>query len=248
MTDFLLLTFYAPLASWGDIAVGEIRGSWDRPSRSAVLGILAAGLGVDRLDQEQHDALDRGYGVAVRLDAVGPSMVDYHTVQTVSQAVVKRVSGSPRRIGLEAEEPGTLLSRRTYRQDSLATVAIWARDGARWTLRELADAVLRPTYTLYAGRKSNPFGLPLNPEVVSAGSLAVALAQRSNPLQGHPGADRALRPASPVQVTHDPCDGFPSGLRPHQTIVRRDGQPNRTRWQFLERTVEVGLFDEGGER
>ncbi len=246
MTDFLLLTFYAPLASWGDIAVGEIRGSWDRPSRSAVLGILAASLGIDRSDQERHDALDRGYGIAVRLDAVGSSMVDYHTVQTVPEAVIKRIAGSPRRIALEAGEPGTLLSRRTYRQDSLATVAIWARDDASWTLSDLADAVHRPAYTLYAGRKSNPFGLPLNPAVVSAESLAAALAHRSNPLQGHPGADRAFDVVRPMQVTHDPCDGFPSGLRPHQMVVRRDGQPNRTRWQFSERTVEVGLFDGEG--
>ena len=30
MTGFLLFTLYAPLASWGEIAVGETRGSWDR--------------------------------------------------------------------------------------------------------------------------------------------------------------------------------------------------------------------------
>ena len=71
MTEFLLLTLYAPLASWGDIAVGEVRGSWDRPSRSAVLGLVAAALGVDRADQAAHDALDVGYGVAVRQDAAG---------------------------------------------------------------------------------------------------------------------------------------------------------------------------------
>lgn len=87
--EFLLLTLYAPLSSWGGIAVGEERNSWDRPSRSAVLGLVAAALGVARDDQASHDALDWGYGVAVRLDVAGSSVVDYHTAQSVAQASVK---------------------------------------------------------------------------------------------------------------------------------------------------------------
>ena len=46
MTDYLLLRLYGPLASWGEIAVGESRHSAVQPSRSALLGLLGAALGI----------------------------------------------------------------------------------------------------------------------------------------------------------------------------------------------------------
>ncbi len=96
MTSFLLFTIYAPFASWGDIAVGETRGSWDRPSRSAVLGLLGAALGIVREDQAAHDALDIGYGVAVRADAVGVALRDYHTAQTADASRVRKARARTR--------------------------------------------------------------------------------------------------------------------------------------------------------
>ena len=42
---FLLFTLYAPMASFGEVAVGERRMSWSRPGRSAILGMVAARLG-----------------------------------------------------------------------------------------------------------------------------------------------------------------------------------------------------------
>lgn len=245
MTEFLLFTLYAPLASWGDIAVGEVRGSWDRPSRSAVLGILAAALGIDRADQAAHDALDGGYGVAVRLDVAGVALVDYHTVQTVSQNAAKGAIGAPRAEMLAAGDRETILSRRTYRQDAVASVAVWARDGARWPLQSLAAALRMPCYVLYAGRKSNPLGLPVHPIVVAADSLAAAFSSRSE----LPPAIARLR-SNPDQlsiseVSHDPCEGFPSGLQALRREVRRDAAANRTRWQFAERVVEVGVIPTG---
>jgi len=40
--DFLVFQLQAPLASWGDTAVGEYRGSYEYPGESALLGLLAA--------------------------------------------------------------------------------------------------------------------------------------------------------------------------------------------------------------
>jgi len=131
MTRFLLFTIYAPLTSWGDITVGEARGSWDRPSRSAIFGMVAAALGIDRTDQPAHDALDLGYGFAVRLDASGIPLVDYQTAQTIAASAIKKHRPATRAAMLSCADPETMLSRRWYRQDALATVCIWARDGAR---------------------------------------------------------------------------------------------------------------------
>lgn len=242
MTDFLLLTVYAPLVSWGEIAVGELRGSWDRPSRSALLGLVAAGLGIVREDQSAHDALEEGYGIAVRLDAPGVPLSDYHTAQTVAASTLRRNPPATRAALLRAGGRETILSRRVYRQDALATVAMWCRVQPRWSLQEIANALLRPGFALYAGRRSNPLGLPLRPEVVTAGTLASAFAQRDVLPPELPFIVRALRPKEGwgVEVAHDPCDGFVSGLRPLRREIRRDSAPQRARWQFSERAVEIG--------
>lgn len=248
MTEFLLLTLYAPLTSWGDIAVGEFRGSWDRPSRSAVLGLVAAALGIEREDQDAHDALDGGYGLAVRADLVGAPLVDYHTAQTVDATTVQKRKPATRAELLDVRDRQTILSRRTYRQDALSTAAMWAREGARWPLDALREALSHPRFVLYAGRKANVFGLPLDPRVEEAETLAAALARRPSAF----GALEALdtdqwRPAPPqeLEVSHDPCDGFQSGLRPLRRDIRRDGSAHRGRWHFAERVVEVGVMPTG---
>jgi CRISPR system Cascade subunit CasD len=249
----LLATLYAPLASWGDIAVGESRGSWDRPSRSAVLGLIAAALGLTRDDQGAHDALDVGYGVAVRVDAAGAPIADYHTAQSVAAAIVKKRRPRTRAQLLDAGPRETILSWRAYRQDAFTTIAIWAHSGGRWSLESFVDALRRPAFALYAGRKSNPFGLPLNPIVVEAESLAGALSQRDPRPTALDVPKRGLQPPGGwgLEVAHDPCDGFPSGLRSIQRVVRRDSGAHRTRWQFAERVVEIGLMQSpnaNGER
>ena len=43
MPAFLLFSLWAPLAAMGDVAVGERRTGLERPGKSAVLGLVAAG-------------------------------------------------------------------------------------------------------------------------------------------------------------------------------------------------------------
>lgn len=210
-----------------------------------MLGLVAAALGLTREDQDAHDALDAGYGVAVRLDAPGVPLSDYHTVQTVAASAVRKRRPSTRAELLAAGDRETILSRRRYRQDALATVALWARAGARWALEELATALRRPAFVLYAGRKANAFGAPLQPAVVTAETLAAAFGQRiAAPLavEAH-----LLRPDSGWghEVAHDPCDrdGFVAGLRALRRETRRDAAAQRERWQFAERTIEIGVLE-----
>ena len=246
MTDFLLLTLFAPFTSWGDIAVGESRGSWDRPSRSAVLGLVAAALGIERHDQPALNALDTDYGVAVRADVPGTALVDYHTTQTVSSSLVRKRQPATRAELLAMAERDTILSQRVYRQDALATIALWMRKpSARWTLEDLRAALIRPRFVLYAGRKANAFGLPLNPAIVSSATLAEALQSRGASFGALPVLDMVAvaGPGSREhEVSHDPCEGFSSGLRPLRRDVRRDVQTHRARWHFGERVVEVGTM------
>jgi len=245
MTRFLLCTLYAPLASWGEIAPGEARSTWDRPSRSAVFGLLAAALGLTRDDQTGHDELDKGLGLAVRLDAPGRALEDYHTSQSVAESVLKKANPATRKTMLEAGARETSLSRRTYRADSLATIALWTARETAITLDRLRAALRAPRFTLCAGRKSNPFGLPLDPEIVDADTLAAALAQRLPP-GARLGDLERLKPLDGWgrEVAHDPANGFSSGLQPLRRETRRDAAAQRTGWIFANRTVEIGLVRE----
>jgi CRISPR system Cascade subunit CasD len=243
MTAFLLATLYAPTASWGDIAVGERRTSWDRPRRAAGRGLVAAALGIDRQDQAGHDALDEGYGVGVRVDVPGRMMVDYHTAQTLRQSEVKAAGSRTRRAlirhGERKHALETILSWREVRVDASYTLALWARERARWPLEALAEALRAPVFTLYAGRKAHPLGWPLLPEIVEAKTLAEALASRP-PLAGD-GAFAALRaPAGPASVSCDYDPELEHGLESGRLEIRRDATPHRTRWQFAERRVLTG--------
>ena len=79
--DLLLFRLYGPLASWGEIAVGESRHSANYPSKSAILGLVGAALGIERGDEAQQTSLQNGYQVAVEVFSTGQLLRDYHTAQ-----------------------------------------------------------------------------------------------------------------------------------------------------------------------
>ena len=81
MKEYLFFRLYGPIASWGDIAVGVQRPSFDHPSKSAIMGLLAAALGIKRNEEEKHTALVNSYNFAVMINSSGILLRDYHTVQ-----------------------------------------------------------------------------------------------------------------------------------------------------------------------
>src|SRR3984893_15445165 len=175
MARFLTLTFPAPLASFGSIAVGERRPSWDRPGKSAALGLVAGALGLHRSDEDAHRACDdhdffAAGGGALPARAPFRLTIDYHTAQSPPRMRNRRFA--TRREELAVEDLGTILTRRDYRADSCFTLALWPRGKiARWTLDEFQNALRRPVYVPYAGRKSCPFMLPMDPRIVEAADV-----------------------------------------------------------------------------
>lgn len=237
---FLLFTHYAPICAMGDIAPGERRMGFARPGKSAILGIVGAALGLLRTDPRHRD-LEEGLGYAVRTDAPGRPFADYHTTQTPQQR--KGAVFRTRRDELSADDLNTILSVREWRADSLYTVALWERPAAAIGLDAVAAALLKPRFTLYAGRKAGPFGLPLSPRLVEADTLVGAF--RADHL---PEAQRAVielifrrirhRPApSAVELAFDlDADVVPE---PERIEMRRDAIMDRGRFQFRERAEGV---------
>ncbi len=251
MPQAVVFTLWAPLAAMGDIAVGERRAGFDRPARSAVLGLIAAALGLDRGDNEAHAALDRDYLMAQRVLHRGDLLQDYHTVQAPPAG--RKARWATRREALDQPRHllGTLLSLRDYRVAPLADIALIARrdDAPRFSPARIADALRRPAFTLYFGRKACPLGLPPAPAAFETETLADVFAaaerQRSPAVRDIVGHLRADPKVATVYADIDLTEQGrgPDMLRPHYDIVRierrRDGRVNRRRWQFELRAEVV---------
>ena len=247
MRDYLVFQLYGPFVSWGDIAVGEERPSALVPTKSAILGILAAAQGIKRPDtvghaeerkicEKQHVQMSQGYGLAVKTVAAGKPFFDYHTVQVPSSGTgKKKKTFYTRRDELCWDNRSllnTILSRREYRQDAYYIVAIWPRPEAPFPLNELCQKLLEPEYMLYLGRKACPPALPLDPKIVPASNIEAALGKESLPDEIKDSFDRLWQDRSIITWDMD----AETQMQPMQTVERRDGILSRLRWQFSVRS------------
>jgi CRISPR system Cascade subunit CasD len=240
MPEFLTLALAAPLAAMGEIAVGERRGSWDRPGRSAVLGLIAACLGIARGDEAAHAALETGYGLALRRQRLGPLLADYHTAQVPPARRGRHFA--TRAEELAAGNLETILSRRDYRTDLLVLAALWPQSSARWSLAKIEMALSAPHYVPYFGRKSCPLMLPLAPRREEAADPAAALAARA--ADGPELEWRLFRSSDPAVVTMTAADARVFGLPIQRVEIRRDGIASRRRWQFALREDAIVAADD----
>lgn len=242
MPAYLTFALVAPLASFGEIAVGERRSTWDRPGRSAVLGLIGACLGVDRADDDGQAALADGYGLAMACVAGGELMADYHTAQVPPRRRGRRFP--TRAAELAASDLSTVLSRRDYRSGAWHLAALWERPGARWPLTLIQESMERPRFTPYLGRKSCPLGLPLGPEISTADDPIAALIARHTEGREIGFRPRALTGAKHLRVVIDADEISESDARRRRVEFRRDQPRSRSRWQFdlrEEALLEVPL-------
>lgn len=227
MADYLVFQLYGPMAAWGDIAVGEYRPSFAHPSKSAIIGLLAAALGIRRDDEERQRSLAEACSFAVRVDAMGTMLRDYHTAQVPSAK--KGITQFTRRSELLVEKLNTILSTRDYRCDAAYTVAIRVSDRSTVSVQMISEKLRRPDFTLYLGRKSCPLALPLQPKVVQATNFKEALETVSFANDALPG----VLTSSQVGVYWE--NGAEGGYESEHVVTRRDEPLSRKRWQFSER-------------
>ncbi len=251
MRPFLGFTIYAPFASWGAEAVGEVRGSQRHATRSAILGLIGAALGVRRDDSDGLRALDEGFGVAVRVDVAGDPLRDYHTSMSTEARVFRKQAPRTRREllkrGEAADANKTMLSTRMYQIGSVTRLVVWATRDSPWTLDAVAQSLEHPRFVLCAGRKANPIGWPLRPRVKSASTLGQAFSTLFDegdafwPLFGE--FDGTDRPSPQTfEVHHDPCVGFSTGLETIRRSMPRDRAVSRAAWMFRTRPMETSVM------
>lgn len=220
MAEYLVFSLVAPMGSFGGLAGHERRGSASWPGRSAVLGLLGAALGVRREDKAGQEAL-RQWKVAVSVLSESVPLQDFHTVQTVPSANIKRPN--TRRDALKALKPrdNPVITRRDYHCDCAFGVTIW--DGP--DMEGALAALRQPVFAPYLGRKSCPLAAPMAPHRVDAGDVAGALAQVVLPPY--------LPPRLPLLIASD--EELPGGWR--ETLW--DEPLDRAGWHFGPRTVHV---------
>lgn len=225
MREYLVFTLTATLAAMGGPAGHERRGTETWPGRSAVLGILAAALGVRR--NGDFSALDR-LGLAIAVFEQGGYLRDWHTVQTVPTAAVK--GPQTRAQALKAASSGnalkTTITKRDYRVAPLYGVAVWDGD-----LDHLRQALETPVFTLYLGRKSCPLAFPVSPKIVRTDDPATALRNVELP-------SWCVKTRAEIMVS-SPEDL--NGLKAKQVHMRHDDPIDREAWHFGLR--EEAVYD-----
>lgn len=132
----LLLRLAAPLQAWGTDSKFEVRDTEREPSKSGVVGLLAAALG-RRRDANLSDLNALRFGV--RVDQEGKLLRDFHTARSADKSYI---------------------TNRYYLADACFLVGL---EGERAFLQQLADALKHPRFPLYLGRRSCPPSQPLFP-------------------------------------------------------------------------------------
>jgi CRISPR system Cascade subunit CasD len=153
----LLLYFHAPLQSYGYSSKHLLRDCGREPSKSAVVGLLSAAVGLNR-QTEGRCGFTRSQLIAlrmaVRIDHPGVVVTDFHTAQNILKVDESNVSRvRPEKGGPAFCDKDTSLTHRRYLSDAAFTVGL---EADRSLLEALADAIRRPKWFLYLGRKSCP--------------------------------------------------------------------------------------------
>lgn len=137
----LLLCLSGPMQSWGVQSRFSERDSLQEPSKSGVLGLLCAAMGIDRDDWNGLEPLTK-LEMGVRVDREGVLAYDYQT----SSGVLKAKDGKVDR------SDNTVQSWRYYLADATFLVGLSGDNGE--LLETAWDALKNPIWPLSLGRKS----------------------------------------------------------------------------------------------
>ncbi len=134
----IVMKFQGPLQSYGTDSHFEIRHTDDYPSKGAVLGLVAAALGIRRDETAKLQELDKLHMV-VRVDQNGQICKDY---QTAYKPKYKK-----------GDKEHTYITHRYYLEDAVFLVAI---EGEDELIKRIYEALKKPYFALFYGRRSCP--------------------------------------------------------------------------------------------
>ncbi len=139
MAHVLFMRLAGPMQSWGVMSRFSKRDTGKEPSKSGVIGLVCAAMGISRNDDQHPDFLkltESKLGVRVLREGVLQS--DYHTAQNIAKA--------------DGGIKDTELSTRNYLSDADFIAAIESDD--RELLQRVHEALKKPKWQLFLGRKA----------------------------------------------------------------------------------------------
>ncbi len=157
MADFLILRFYAPLISFGGVAVDAINPTMAFPAKSLVTGLIANALGFDHSEYEKIETLQQNVIYGVLAKNQGHEIRDYQTVDlgqdflidtgwTTWGQLIKRKGANGKNIHIR---------KRYYLADADYFVALGIETNCKLlTLDNIHKALLKPARPLFIGRKN----------------------------------------------------------------------------------------------
>lgn len=222
MSRSFLLHLHGPMMSFADTGYGQIRESGPFPSRSSVLGIVAAALGVER-DSPRLVELHRDCRVHVARISRGSRLVDYHTVLVAGYDDYD--PARLRREGVAGKNP--TLTWRSYHLGAHFVAMVEPES------QELADEIrgglADPEYVAFLGRRSCPPSIPLLPIDAESEEAVVGLAQEVQAFLGeeahplHALVSETNRVSARKRLVSDGVDVWVDGHRDNPPTGLPDG-------------------------
>ncbi len=140
----LLLRLVGPMQSWGTTSRFDQRDTGKEPSKSGIIGLLAAAMGIDRENWVDLEPLTR-LSMGVRHDRPGMPKRDYQTAGCAATNTIIKADGT------QAKDGG-VVSDRFYLADAAFLVGMECSD--RSFLVRIHAALRDPVWPLALGRKS----------------------------------------------------------------------------------------------
>jgi CRISPR system Cascade subunit CasD len=174
-TAFLAMYLQGPLQSWGHGSKLTLRNTLSFPTRSGIIGLICAAMGIERTDAQRLEQFRR---LRMTVLAFGQTrrMIDFHTIGGGWDK-----SKHPQNISVTADGTtgATVVSRREYLEDARFGVIL---SGDRMMLEEIAQALRHPRWGTWLGRKSCiptvPIGQGIFPDADAARERLQSLAGR----------------------------------------------------------------------
>jgi len=169
--EALIFRLSAAMGSMSESRSNDLYDTKSRPMRSAIIGTLAAAIGIDREDYDGLNSLSNSVVVTIAQRNIGKSLRDYHTIQSVESGVKKKFfsradalewgSGqyNPKKIHCK---PATKM----YMTDIVYDIIIQLTPDATISLSDLENSLNSPKYILYFGRRCCPLTEPLVPKIM----------------------------------------------------------------------------------
>ncbi len=152
----ILLRLAAPIQAWGDESKYDIRGTRNEPTKSGVIGLLAAAMGCRR-DSGKIIELADNFRIGIRTDQPGTVIRDFHTAKApkYSKSGTLRYESD----GSVIMEKDPYITSRYYLCDACFLVGLESENME--LLHAVEEALKSPRFPIYLGRRSCPPSLPI---------------------------------------------------------------------------------------